>query len=116
VRILIADDSKSLGNSLAALLSKLPGVAEIKCVQDGLEALEQVRALKPDVLVLDMRLPNLSGLQILEHLQREQLHPTVIMFTSFAKEDYLPVLSKLGVRFFVTKPDYEELVEILKTL
>lgn len=116
LRVVIADDSAALRTNLAALLSRSPGVEVVGMAQDGEEALEQVRTLRPDVLILDLWMPRMSGIDVLKRLQSEPHRVITIVFTSHSEDDYRPECEKLGARYFFAKLEFEKLVETLGAL
>ena len=69
LRVLLADDSKILREKLAVLLSSLPAVEVVGEANDGIEALAAIGSLEPDLVVLDLRMPRMSGFEVLAALQ-----------------------------------------------
>ena len=116
LRVLLADDSAPLCASLASLLRKCTAIRVVGQVQDGLEAVELVRTLKPHVLVTDLRMGNVTGIEVLRRLREEHLHPIVIVFTSHREDEYAETCKALGARYFFTKPQYERVIETIKQL
>ena len=113
-RVLIADDSAAIRASLSALLSRLPGIEIAGVAITGSEALHMARSLKPDVITLDVRMPELTGIQVLEILQKEQLHPVVIMLTGMTEVEYQRKCLELGAKYFFHKTtEFEKVIEIL---
>ena len=116
LRVLLADDSAPLCVSLSSLLRKFTGVEVVGLVQDGLEVVEKVRQLKPHVLVTDLRMTNLSGIEVLKRLREEGLHPVVIVFTSHMEDEYVHACKALGASYFFTKPHYEKVIHTIRQL
>ncbi|MDB6110696.1 MAG: hypothetical protein JWR69_2446 [Pedosphaera sp.] len=113
-RLLIADDSAAIRSSLAALISRLPGVEIVGLAQTGAEALKLVRALKPDVVTLDLRMPEMNGLSVLEAMRNEQPKPLIIVLTGLAEMEYRRKCLELGANFFFHKStEFEKVIEIL---
>lgn len=116
LRVLLADDSVPLCASLSSLLRKFAGVQVVGQVQDGLEVVEKVRELKPHVLVTDLRMTNLTGIEVLKRLREEKLHPVVIVFTSHMEDEFADACKALGASYFFTKPHYEKVIHTIRQL
>src|SRR3982075_3483665 len=85
IRVLIADDHPIVRDGLAKLLSLEEDVIVVGEASDGCEVLDKVQELDPDVLLLDLRMPNLDGLSALQALQQTNKRTRVIVLT--ASED-----------------------------
>jgi DNA-binding NarL/FixJ family response regulator len=97
VRILIADDHPMVRESLKKLLALESDFEIIGEVGDGREVSDKVRQIDPDILLLDLRMPNLDGLAILEALQRSNSRTHVIVLTASEDKDVLaPTVKLLG--------------------
>lgn len=83
MRSLIADDEASARSRLKRLLHAHSDVEVIGEAQDGLEAVEQIETLTPDLLFLDVEMPGLTGLQVLQSLQRSVPPPLVVFVTGY---------------------------------
>lgn len=104
-RIVIADDHAVLRESLAALLSSQPDFIVEGKAADGNEALELVQKYHPDVLVLDLFMPNSDGFEVLKTLDKaESRVATVILTGSESETDYTNVV-RMGGRGLVLKSD-----------
>ncbi len=113
-RVLIADDSAAVRASLSALISRLPEVEIIGIAITGTEALQFARSLKPDVMTLDVRMPEMSGIDVLEALQKDRLIPIVIMLTGLTEVEYQRKCLALGAKYFFHKAtEFEKVIEIL---
>jgi len=115
IKVLIADDSAAIRTSLASLITRLEGVEVIGLARTGLEALDLIRTLKPDVVTLDIRMPEMNGLTVLEIMQKEKLTPTVIVLTGLADElEYRQKCVELGAKHFFHKAtEFERVIDIL---
>jgi DNA-binding NarL/FixJ family response regulator len=89
VRILIADDHPMVRDSLKKLLALESDFEIVGEVGDGREVLHKVRQIDPDILLLDLRMPDLDGLAILETLQRSNSRTRVIVLTASEDKDVL---------------------------
>ena len=115
LRILIVDDE----DDMRALLRNLIEVADDRLVvageaQDGEEALEQWRAARPEIVLIDQRMPGLTGLETAERILSEDPAQIVILFTAYLDAAIRAAAERLGVRRCVSKTDARWLVERLR--
>lgn len=111
IKICIVDDNKELIQLLKDYISKQEGMEIIGTAYNGQDCLKLVERLKPDVLLLDIIMPHLDGLAVLERLREEEYMPKIIMLTAFGQEDVTKKAVELGASYFVLKPfDMERLV------
>jgi DNA-binding NarL/FixJ family response regulator len=105
IRIVIADDHAVLRESLSALLSTQPDFEVVGKAADGAQALELVRQHNPDILVLDLFMPNPDGFEVLRTLDRNEIRvASVVLTASESQTDYVQVV-RLGARGLVLKGD-----------
>jgi YesN/AraC family two-component response regulator len=109
LRVLVADDSAEIRNSLSHLIARLSGVELVGTAANGLEALKLVRELKPDVITLDIRMPGMNGLAVLAAIAREPVKPRVMVLTSFVTPEYRQECLNLGAEHFFDKTTEFEL-------
>lgn len=106
IRVLVVDDSASVRRRVQELLSGDPGIEIVGTAADGVEALEMIRSLRPDVVTLDVVMPRLDGLKVLATLMRER--PTrVLMLSSHTHEGAEVTLQALdlGAIDFIDKTE-----------
>jgi len=112
-RILVVDDDRDLRFNLSSIL-KDEGY-DVLAVGDGMEALKTVQRNCPDLVLLDIRLPGMNGMKILEKFKRIDKDLIIIMLTADAEVKDAVKAMKLGAFDYVTKPfDNEELILIIK--
>lgn len=115
LRVLIADDTATIRVSLSALVSRLHNVEVIGLAENGTQALELIRSLKPDVATLDIRMPGLNGIKVLETLRREQLELTIIVLTGLDEAEYRRRCFDIGADYFFHKAtEFEKVIDVLK--
>lgn len=102
-RTVIADDHALVRAGLAALLARLPGVAVVGEAADGLGALDAVRTLAPDVVLLDVAMPRLNGLEVLAQIRRRWPATHVVVVSMHAQEEYVLRAMELGAAGYVRK-------------
>ena len=101
---LIVDDHASFREQARALLES-EGLTVIGEADDGLTALHAVRELRPDVVLLDIGLPDIDGFSVAEHLAREESPPRVVLISSREAATYGPRLAASPTIGFVQKDD-----------
>lgn len=89
IRVLLAEDQTMVRGALAALLELQPDIRVVAQAANGREALEQIAAHEPDVVLTDIEMPELSGLELAAEIQRRRLSCRVIVLTTFARSGYL---------------------------
>lgn len=104
IRVLVVDDSPLVRQTLGRILAADPGVSVVATAADGVEALAKIRAVRPDVVTLDVMMPRLDGLKVLAHVMRESPVP-VVMLSSLTQEGADETLQALdlGAVDFVDK-------------
>ena len=100
-RLLIADGTEEFVSALAAALR---GVYELRTCRTGTEALELVRTYRPDMMVLDLMLPGLDGISLLQSEPMQELRPIVLAVSRFASEYMVEAIERLGVGYLMLKP------------
>lgn len=102
IRIVLAEDHKLVREGLKALLRNEPAFELVGEASDGLQAVEIVEKEKPDVLLLDLRIPRLHGIEVLRQL-RDQSHTSVVVVSMHSDEPYVIEALKNGVSGYVLK-------------
>ena len=103
VRVLVVDDQRLIRESIASLLSIQDGVEVVGTAGDGREAVEQARALEPDVVLMDVRMPGMDGVAAAEVLAREAPACRVVMLTTFDDEEYVVRALRAGAVGYLLK-------------
>jgi two-component system response regulator DesR len=114
IRVVIAEDQRMVLGALAALLSLEADIEVVAQAVDGLAALALVREHRPDVLITDVEMPGMSGLDVAHALQAEA-RTRVIVLTNFARAGYLRRALEAGVDGYVLKAQpAEELADAVR--
>lgn len=103
IRIVLAEDQALVRAGLVALLGAEPGLAVVEAVADGEAALEAARRVRPDVLVLDVRMPRRDGISVVAELGRLGLGVPAILLTTFEDDAALIAGVRAGARGFLLK-------------
>jgi two-component system response regulator DesR len=103
IRVIIAEDQAMVRGALAALLATEGDIDVAGQAQNGREALDQVRALLPDVLLTDIEMPELTGLELAAEIKRLKLPVRVVILTTFARAGYLRRALDAGVAGYLLK-------------
>jgi two-component system, NarL family, response regulator DesR len=103
IRVVIAEDQAMVAGALASLLGNQPDIDVVGTAYNGREALTAVRILKPDVLLTDIEMPGLSGIELASAVRLQQIPPKVVILTTFARQGYLRRALEAGVVGYVLK-------------
>jgi len=111
IRVMVVDDHAVLRQALKMLLESRPGLRIVGECGDGRTAIELARSLAPDVILMDVAMPGLDGLEATRRLRREVPGSRVILLTSYADRERLLEGLRAGARGYVVKrSDIDELV------
>ena len=117
IRLILADDHPLVLDGLSRLFEQEPGMKVVARCSDGEAALWAVREHRPDILILDLHMPRLGGMETLRRLAREGLGVRAVLLTADIGEDELLEAVRLGVRGVVLKEMAPELlVRCVKTV
>ncbi|MFE5714568.1 response regulator [Streptomyces sp. NPDC056501] len=111
VTLLVADDDEVTRSGLRTLLAAQPGIEVVGEAADGVEVVEQARRLRPDVVLMDVRMPRRNGIDATRHLLAEAVDsdgaaagpPKVVVITTFENDDYVTAALSAGASGFVLK-------------
>ena len=106
VRVLLADDNKEFCQLVGEFMSRQSDLELVGVAENGVEVLELINQQRPDVLILDVIMPHLDGIEVLERLSREQREgrPKVITLTAFGQESLTQRMHALGSDYYILKP------------
>lgn len=106
LRVLIVDNNADLCQQLEEYLAQSPDIEPCGVAYDGEMALELIQELEPDVVLLDLTMPKLDGIGVMEGLSNLDLdtYPDVIVLTAFARDEMVERMTELGAKYFIVKP------------
>lgn len=106
VRVMIADDNAEFCQLLVDYFQEYPELKVVGVAHEGQRVLKLIKESPVDVLLLDLIMPNMDGLGVLEKLQRAELphRPRVIVFTAFGQEEMTRKAIRLGAKYYIIKP------------
>ena len=117
MRVLIVDDSKAVCKGLQQMLTGVPGIDIVGQVYNGKDAITSISELKPDMVILDIRLPDLSGIEVLKDIRAKNLSTRVIMLTNYPYPQYRKKCEELGADYFFDKvTEIEEIPKVIEKL
>jgi DNA-binding NarL/FixJ family response regulator len=116
LRVFIVDDSPIVRDRLIDMLSELESVEIVGQAENAAEATQLIRELRPDAVVLDIRLASGNGIDVLRTIKKERPEVRVIMLTLYPDPQYRESCMKAGASFFLDKATgFEKIPEALKT-
>jgi DNA-binding NarL/FixJ family response regulator len=116
-RILIADDHAMMRKGLRTTIKPHPGWEVCGEATDGLEAFEQTKLLKPDLVILDVSMPVLNGLEVAHRIASTMPGVKILLFTMHNSPQFAKDVTKTGAHGYVCKASGEELlIQAIETL
>ncbi|OEZ00097.1 MULTISPECIES: response regulator transcription factor [Stenotrophomonas] len=103
IRIVLAEDQAMVRGALSALLGLEPDIEVLGAAADGEAAWRMLQQLKPDILVTDIEMPGLSGLELAQRISRHELPIKVVIVTTFARSGFLRRALDAGVCGYLLK-------------
>lgn len=119
IQVILADDNREFAQLLEEHLSTQPDFEVVGVAYNGGEVIELLRKQVPDVLVLDIIMPHLDGLGVLEQIHELNIHPVpkIIMLTAFGQENITQRAVELGASYYILKPfDMDVLTERIRQM
>lgn len=117
IRILLADDHTVMRRGLRLLLESQPEFSVVAEAADGRQAVEQAEATQPDVAVLDIAMPNLSGIEAAQRISATLPHTAIVILSMHSDEGYVLRALKAGAKGYLLKDSAEgDLIEAIKAV
>ena len=103
VKVMIADDHKMIREGLKQLIEMEGDIKVIEEAENGLDCIEKLEEIKPDLLLLDINMPKMNGIQTLEKMKEEKRNTKVLMLTVHSEVEYLIKAVDIGVDGYILK-------------
>jgi DNA-binding NarL/FixJ family response regulator len=103
IRVLIADDQELVRTGFRVILSAEPDIEVVGAAADGRETIDAAASLNPDVVVMDIRMPNVDGIEATRRIVRGAHSPRVLILTTFDLDDYVYEALRAGASGFLLK-------------
>jgi NarL family two-component system response regulator LiaR len=114
IRILIADDHAIVRKGLRTLIASEPGMEVVGEAADGLEAVQQARALQPDVILMDLVMPRQGGLEAIAQIVAQDPAARILVITSFAEDDKVfPAIKSGALGYLLKDASPEQLLQAI---
>jgi DNA-binding NarL/FixJ family response regulator len=117
LKLFIVDDSIPIVERLTNILSGIENLKIVGLANNATKAVEYIMKSNPDVLILDIHMPDGNGIEILKQIKKEKPSIIVVMLTNYSESDYKKICKKEGADYFLDKSiEFEKIVEICKNL
>jgi DNA-binding NarL/FixJ family response regulator len=117
IRILLADDHNIMRRGLRLLLERQPGFEVVGEAADGRQTVERAEATKPDIVVLDIAMPNMSGIEAAQRIRAVLPQVAIIILSMHSDEGYVLRALKVGAKGYLLKDSAEDdLIEAIKAV
>lgn len=116
MKVLLIDDDKLVGSSLKIILSSDPEIQVVGLGYSGLDAITLYKELKPDVLLTDIRMEGMSGLEAGEKILASDPNARILYLTTFLDDDYIIKSLHIGAKGYMLKQNYESIIPALKAV
>jgi DNA-binding NarL/FixJ family response regulator len=113
MKVLLADDSGLILERLEEMLSIYEQAEIVASLKNGAETLEAIRVLKPDLAIVDIKMPGLSGLEVLNEIRKEDKAIKFIILTFYTSDYYRQLAIQSGADYFFNKADDFEKVSLV---
>ena len=111
IRVLVADDQRVVRDGLALLVGLIDGVEVVGTAGDGIEAVERARSERPDVVLMDLRMPRMDGSEATRQIRTALPDTQVLVLTTYADDESLFPALQAGARGYLTKEASAEEIE-----
>jgi DNA-binding NarL/FixJ family response regulator len=117
MNILVVDDVEMVRQRIAEIINELEFIGDITHAGNFEEGLQKLELVKPDLVLLDISLPDRNGIELLRHISRKYVGTKVIVISNHANEYYKNLCSSLGALYFVDKSkDYDLIPEYISKI
>lgn len=115
LKVFITDDSLIVREHLVTMLDELAGIEIVGQAENVAEAISGIQNLQPDVVILDIRMPDGSGIDVLRHIKQDGVGPMVIILTNYPYPGYRQKCMQAGADFFLDKStEFDQIPKLLE--
>lgn len=115
VKVFIADDSLVVREHLVIMLDELAGIEIVGQAENVAEAISAIRKLQPDVVILDIRMPGGSGIDVLQTIKQDEAVPMVVILTNYPYPGYRQKCLQAGADYFLDKStEFDQIPELFE--
>lgn len=108
LRVFVADDNQMIREALVQVIESFDGMIVVGFASDSDEAIAKIETEQPDVVILDLRMPGVGGLEVLRKIREDDVRSIVIIFTAYSLQRYRLEAIRLGADHFYSKTDDNE--------
>jgi two-component system, NarL family, nitrate/nitrite response regulator NarL len=117
IRVMLADDNPTFLAAVRQFLSALPGTEVVGEAHNGREAMELAGSLHPDLVLLDIGMPEMNGLEAARRMQQWQAPPCIVVLSMHGGQAYRDAARQVGAAGFISKADFvDELPRMIETV
>jgi DNA-binding NarL/FixJ family response regulator len=117
MKVFIVDDSAVVRERLIGMLTELPEIEIAGQAKNAPDAIQSIRKLKPDITILDIRMPGGNGIEVLKEIKKDKPSPLIIILTNYPYPQYRKKCMEGGADYFFDKStEFEKIIEVLKKL
>ena len=107
-RVVLADDNEIIREGIRKLLKKAQDIQVVGEARDGLEALRMVKEVAPDVLLLDVEMPRMNGIEVARQLKKEQVKTRILVLSAYGDREYIKEMLANGAAGYLLKDEAPE--------
>ncbi|HEX3017461.1 MAG TPA: response regulator transcription factor [Caproicibacter sp.] len=116
MKVLVVDDDRLVSSSLKTILESDSGITVVGTLNSGAQAVEKYSELNPDVLLMDIRMDGMTGLDVAEILLKQYPDAKILFLTTFSDNEYIIKALKIGAKGYILKQNFESIVPSVKTV
>jgi DNA-binding NarL/FixJ family response regulator len=117
IKVMVVEDSAIIVQRLYTVLSEIIFIKSIAHAKNGEEALTLMNLLNPELILLDIKMPGINGIEVLKHIRKEHQGSRVVMLTNYANMQYKDLCIGLGADHFLDKStEFDRIGEIITAM
>ena len=116
MRIVVVDDDQIVAISLKTILEADEEIDVVACGNDGEDAITLYEKEKPDILLMDIQMKNVSGLSAAEEIMKKDSDAKILLLTTFSDDEYIVKALDIGVKGYILKQDFDGIVPAVKAV